>query len=48
MFDFFPNTVGVANISQFKDKLSSKPAWITNKPGGYGFAELVEMLLRGA
>jgi len=48
MFDYFPNSVGVANISQFKDSLSSKPAWITNKPGGYGFAELAEMLLRGA
>jgi len=47
MFDYFPNAVGVANISQFKDRLLSKPSWITNKPGGYGFAELVEMLLRG-
>ena len=47
MFNYFPNAVGVANISQFKDRLSSKPAWVTTKPGGYGFAELVEMLLRG-
>ena len=47
MFEYFPNAVGVANISQFKDSLSSKPAWITTKQGGYGFAELVEMLLRG-
>jgi HAD superfamily hydrolase (TIGR01484 family) len=46
MFDYFPNAVGVANISQFKDRLSSKPAWITSKPAGYGFAELVEMILR--
>ena len=47
MFEYFPNAVGVANISQFKDRLSSKPAWVTTKPGGYGFAELVEMFLRG-
>jgi len=47
MFEYFPNAVGVANISQFKDRLSSKPAWVTTKPGGYGFAELVDMLLRG-
>jgi len=47
MFDYFPNAVGVANISKFKDRLSSKPAWVTTKPGGYGFAELVDMLLRG-
>ncbi len=48
MFDYFPNSVGVANIAQFKDRLSSKPAWITSKPAGYGFAELADMLLRGA
>jgi len=46
MFDYFPHAVGVANISEFKDRLSSRPAWIASQPAGYGFVELVEMLLR--
>lgn len=45
MFSFFPNGVGVANIRQFADDLQDKPAWITEKPGGYGFAEMVDILL---
>ncbi len=45
MFAFFPQSVGVANIVDFKDSLPSEPAWITATPGGYGFAEMAEILL---
>ncbi len=45
MFAYFPNSVGVANVLQFEDQLTSKPAWVTCKKGGYGFAEMVGVLL---
>jgi hydroxymethylpyrimidine pyrophosphatase-like HAD family hydrolase len=45
MFAYFPNSVGVANFLQFKEQLSSKPAWVTRKEGGHGFAEMVALLL---
>ena len=45
MFQFFPHSVGVANILQFKEKITHKPAWITRQEGGYGFAEMVDLIL---
>ncbi len=45
MFEYFPNSVGVANVLAFQDTLESKPAWITKKEGGFGFAQLVKMLV---
>jgi hypothetical protein len=45
MFQFFPHSVGVANVLQFEGKIAPKPAWITQKEGGYGFAEMVNILL---
>jgi HAD superfamily hydrolase (TIGR01484 family) len=45
MFAHFPNSVGVANVLEFEERLSSKPAWVTHKKGGYGFAEMVGVLL---
>ena len=45
MFRFFPHSVGVANILQFKDKIAYQPAWVTQQEGGYGFAEMVDRLL---
>jgi HAD superfamily hydrolase (TIGR01484 family) len=45
MFGFFPHSVGVANVLQFADSLEHRPAWVTAKEGGDGFAELVEVLL---
>ena len=45
MFEFFPNSVGVANVLRFKEKMDCKPAWVTSKEGGYGFAEMVNTLL---
>jgi HAD superfamily hydrolase (TIGR01484 family) len=47
MFEFFPNAVGVANVRQFADRLRATPRWVTDRDGGFGFAELVEFLLEG-
>ena len=45
MFQFFPHSVGVANILEFKEKITHKPAWVTRQQGGYGFAETVNLIL---
>ncbi len=45
MFAYFPNSVGVANVLHFKNRLPCEPAWVTQKEGGYGFAEMVDALL---
>jgi HAD superfamily hydrolase (TIGR01484 family) len=47
MFAYFPNSVGVANVLDFKGRLPSEPTWVTKERGGYGFAEMVELLLAG-
>ena len=45
MFTYFPNGVAVANILHFLEDLPAKPAWVTMKKGGYGFTEMVDVLL---
>ncbi|WP_448950204.1 HAD family hydrolase [Labrys neptuniae] len=45
MFGFFANSVGVANVLDFRDQLTSPPRWVTQRPGGAGFAEFAEALL---
>lgn len=45
MFDLFNHSVGVANVREFLDALSTPPHWITGQRGGLGFAELVDALL---
>jgi len=44
MFEYFIHTVGVANILSFKDRLTFKPAWITQGKGGMGFGQLADVL----
>lgn len=46
MFEFFPNSVGVANIRQFSGQLDAEPKWVTEQPGGHGFSELTQVLLK--
>lgn len=48
MFAAFRHTVGVANLRQYLDRLHSPPRWITSKPSGAGFAELVDRLRAGS
>ncbi|MEZ9146338.1 HAD-IIB family hydrolase [Vibrio sp. 10N.286.52.C3] len=46
MFKSLPLTVGVANIQHYWDKLEHHPSRVMSQPGGYGFAEFVDALLR--
>ncbi len=45
MFAFFSNSVGVANVREFEDRLASPPAYITDGEGGAGFSELSRILV---
>ena len=45
MFDYFPLSVGVANVLEFADRLPHLPRFITRLPFGAGFAELAQHLL---
>jgi HAD superfamily hydrolase (TIGR01484 family) len=46
MFAHFRHTVGVANLLPFLPHLRKRPAWITDRAGGLGFAELASRLLK--
>ncbi len=46
MFSFFSLSCGVANIRQYRHLLQHRPAYVTEQPYGYGFAELAERLLK--
>jgi hydroxymethylpyrimidine pyrophosphatase-like HAD family hydrolase len=45
MFDFFPLSVGVANLRDFAARLHTWPAYITQHERGAGFAEVAARLL---
>ena len=45
MFAFFPNSVGVANVRPFLDRIATPPAYITQGEAGAGFVELAAFLL---
>jgi len=45
MFAFFSHSVGVANMMHFLHSLDPEPSWVTEKHGGYGFAEMTHILL---
>jgi len=45
MFEYFKNSVGVANVMDFKDLLVKGPVFITEGGSGDGFAELVDILV---
>ena len=45
MFAYFPHAVGVANITAFADRLTAKPAYVTQAASGAGFCELADLLL---
>lgn len=46
LFGHFENSVGVANLRKYLPDLRQHPTWITSRPGGLGFVELVEQLLQ--
>ncbi len=45
MFDFFPFSVGVANVRAFEDRLEAAPKFVTSAPSGAGFAEVAAALI---
>jgi len=45
MFDFFPRSVGVANVRRFAAVLDAAPKYVTSASSGAGFAEVVAHLL---
>ncbi len=45
MFAFFGNSVGVANVQPFLDRIATPPAYITQGAAGAGFVELAAFLL---
>ena len=45
MFEFFPLSVGVANVRHVLAELPKSPAYVTASEGGAGFAEMVKVLL---
>jgi len=47
MFDFFPCSVGVANVRRFAATLKAPPKYVTRGEAGAGFAELADFLLGG-
>jgi len=47
MFDFFPCSVGVANVRSFAQTLETPPKYVTRCEAGVGFAELADFLLGG-
>jgi len=47
MFEFFPISIGVANVRRFTDRLEMAPKYVTERECGAGFAELADFLLAG-
>jgi HAD superfamily hydrolase (TIGR01484 family) len=45
MFRFFPHAVGVANVRAWVHRMQTLPAYVTDAPGGEGFAEVIDLLL---
>ncbi|MCK6550609.1 HAD-IIB family hydrolase [Myxococcota bacterium] len=45
-FAFFEQSIGVANVRRFTDRLVHPPRFVTRAPGSRGFAELARHLLR--
>lgn len=45
-FAYFPVAAGVANVRRYLDRLSPPPTYVADGEGGYGFAEIVDLLLR--
>jgi len=44
-FAYFPVAAGVANVRRYLDRLAPPPAYVADAEGGYGFAEIVDVVL---
>jgi HAD superfamily hydrolase (TIGR01484 family) len=45
MFAFFENSIGVANVTAFRDRLAAEPSYVADGKGGDGFAQVADALL---
>lgn len=45
LFGWFENSVGVANLREFLDRIQSPPRWITRERSGAGFEEVAQRLI---
>lgn len=45
MFGYLPNSVGVANVAQYRGRIAHLPTWVTEAPCGAGFAEVARKLV---
>jgi HAD superfamily hydrolase (TIGR01484 family) len=45
MFRDYPLSVGVANVAHFLPRMTHHPRWVCEGLGGFGFAEMVDVLL---
>lgn len=48
MFQYFPNSVAVANIYKFSSQLKHHPKFVTKHTGGHGFAEFAAQILQNS
>jgi HAD superfamily hydrolase (TIGR01484 family) len=46
MFEKFPHSFGVANVLNFQNQMKTLPAYISDLPGGEGFAEIAEKIIQ--
>ena len=46
MFGFFPNSVGVATVRNYIERMNTPPKWVTEGGGGRGFVDVADALLR--
>jgi len=46
MFEYFQNSVGVANVRRFEGRLAAAPKYVTQAAAGAGFVEVVGHLVR--
>ena len=46
MWSFFPLSFGVQNLRKFETQLRDPPQFITEEPGGQGFASLARLIIR--
>ncbi len=44
-FSYFPVAAGVANVRRYLDRLTPPPGYVADGEGGFGFAEIVSLLL---
>lgn len=45
MFKHFPHAIGVANVRQWTQRMTSLPTYVTDGEGGHGFAQALQHIL---